>query len=325
MRKLLIGLRTSIKAITLFAVSTIVILAVVIGVYKPIYSVTFKGEMIGYSKDKAALQARINEYTEPRLEENIAFIQMEELPEYKLCFLKRGIETNDDEIFEKVVSTGNSYYKYYALAVDNEEKLYVSSFEDAENIVNGLKEKNSDNIEELSIVEKYVTDKHDITDNETAINELFEEKKVVVAKATPKSSGTVKNATVGSGYKSAGINFRKPISATITSRFGSRWGKSHKGTDFGAPTGTSIYAAASGTVTYAGWNSGGYGYLVIISHGNGVQTYYGHCSSILTKVGAKVSSGDLIAKVGNTGRSFGSHLHFEIRINDVAYNPEYYL
>jgi len=324
MRKLLIGLRTSIKAVALFAVSTIIILAVVVGVYKPIYSVTFKGEMIGYSKDKAALQARINEYTEPRLEENIAFVQMDELPEYKLCFLKRGIETNDDEIFEKVISTGNSYYKYYALALNNEEKLYVSTFEDAENVVNGLKEKNSDNIEELSIVEKYVTDKHDITDNETAINSLYEEKKVVV-KSTPKSSGTVKSAKVGSGYKSAGISFIKPISATITSRFGSRWGKNHKGTDFGAATGTSIRAAASGTVTYAGWNSGGYGYLVIISHGNGVQTYYGHCSSILTKVGAKVSSGDVIAKVGNTGRSFGSHLHFEIRINDVAYNPEYYL
>ena len=65
--------------------------------------------------------------------------------------------------------------------------------------------------------------------------------------------------------------------------------------------------------------------MVVIDHGNGIQTYYGHCSSIITKVGAKVSQGDLIAKVGNTGRSFGSHLHFEIRVNDIAYNPEYYV
>ena len=130
---------------------------------------------------------------------------------------------------------------------------------------------------------------------------------------------------MGSGYKDAGITFIKPISATITSRFGARWGRNHKGLDFGAPVGTSVKAAAAGTVTYAGWNSGGYGYLVIISHGNGVQTYYGHCSSILVSVGDKVNAGDLIAKSGNTGRSTGPHLHFEIRINDVAYNPELYI
>ena len=160
-----------------------------------------------------------------------------------------------------------------------------------------------------------------MTDTETAIADLYE-KKVVVAK---QSSGVIKSASVGTGYKDAGISFAKPVSATITSRFGARWGRNHKGIDFGVPVGTSIKAAAAGTVTYAGWNSGGYGYLVIISHGNGVQTYYGHCSSIITHVGAQVNAGDLIAKSGNTGRSTGPHLHFEIRINDVAYNPELYL
>lgn len=329
MRKLLIGLRTSIKAVTLFAVASIIIVAIIMCVYKPIYSVSLNGETIGYSKDKAKLQARINEYAENGNGGNIAFVQINEIPEYKLCFLKRGIETNDDEIYEKITSTGTTYYHYYAVALNNEEKVYVSTFEDAEKVVEGLKEKNSANIDNISIVERHVTDKHDITETEVAVNSLYEEKKpseTVIAQTKTKSSGSgVSTGKVGSGFKSAGISFRKPISATITSRFGSRWGKSHKGLDFGASTGTSIYAAASGTVTYAGWNNGGYGNLVIISHGNGVQTYYGHCSSIVTKVGAKVKSGDLIAKVGNTGRSFGSHLHFEIRINDVAYNPEYYL
>ena len=155
------------------------------------------------------------------------------------------------------------------------------------------------------------------------IKNVWKEKKVVVA--TRSSSGSISSASMGSGYKDVGIKFQKPVSATVTSRFGPRWGRNHKGTDFGVSVGTSIKAAAAGTVTYAGWNSGGYGYLVVISHGNGVQTYYGHCSSIITKVGAKVNAGDLIAKSGNTGRSTGPHLHFEIRINDVAYNPELYL
>lgn len=322
MKKLLIGLRTSIRAVVLFAVSSIVIFTIVMSVYKPTYSVYIDGELVGYTKNKANLQAKILDYIENGSEDNVAFVQIDNMPEYELCFLKRGIETNDEEIFEKVVEPGVTYYKYYALALNNEEKIYVSTFEDAENIVNTLKEKNSNNINSLSIIEKYVTDKHEITDNDTAISTLYEEKKVVVAML---SAGSVSVASVGIGYKNAGITFTRPITASITSRFGARWGKNHKGTDFGAVTGTPIYAAATGTVTYAGWNSGGYGYLVVISHGNGVQTYYGHCSSIVTKVGAQVNQGDLIAKVGNTGNSFGSHLHFEIRINDVAYNPEYYL
>ena len=269
------------------------IFVVAMCVYKPIYSVSLNGEMIGYSKDRAALQSKILEYMENGDEDNVAFVQINDMPEYKLCFLKRGIETNDDEIYEKVIAGGTTYYKYYALAVDNEEKLYVASFDEAEEIVDGLKEKDSNNIDELSIVEKYVTDKYELTDKDSAIDELYEKKKVVVV---AKSSGSVTSASVGTGYKDAGITFRKPITAIVTSRFGARWGKNHKGTDFGAPVGTSVYAAASGTVTYAGWNSGGYGYLVIISHGNGVQTYYGHCSSIITHVGAQVNAGDLIAK-----------------------------
>ena len=293
MRKLLIGLRTSIKAIVLLAVCSIIIFVIAMCVYKPIYSVTLKGEMVGYSKDRTALQAKILQYMENGDEDNVAFVQINDMPEYKLCFLKRGIETNDDEIYERVIGNGITYYKYYALAVDSEEKLFVASFDEAEEIVNELKEKNSDNVDKLSIVEKYVTEKQELTDTETAVDDLYVEKKVVVAK---KSAGAVSSAKAGVGYKDAGIAFKKPVSATITSRFGTRWGRNHNGIDFGVPVGTSVYAAAAGTVTYAGWNSGGYGYLVIISHGNGVQTYYGHCSSIITHVGAQVNEGDLIAK-----------------------------
>lgn len=228
MKKFIIGLRTSIKAIVLLIVGCMIVFTIAMCVYKPIYSVSLDGEMIGYSKDKAALQAKILEYIEKGDEDNVAFVQIDKMPEYKLCFLKRGIETNDDEIYEKVISDGVTYYKYYALALNSEEKVYVSTFEEAENVVNGLKEKNSDNVDSLSIVEKYVTEKCDITDTDTAISTLYEEKKVVVA-ANTKSSGTVTKAKFGSGYKSTGINFIKPVTATITSRFGSRWGTTQIG------------------------------------------------------------------------------------------------
>ena len=96
------------------------------------------------------------------------------------------------------------------------------------------------------------------------------------------------------------------------------------GLDIATSKGTPISAAASGTVAFAGYK-GSYGYLVVISHGNGVQTYYGHCSSLYVSAGETVSQGQTIAAVGSTGNSTGPHLHFEVRVNGTAYNPENYV
>ena len=130
----------------------------------------------------------------------------------------------------------------------------------------------------------------------------------------------------GTAYKSIPISFQKPIRGTVTSRFGSRWGSNHKGIDIGAAKGTKIKASAGGTVVTSSYGyNGGYGNYVVISHGNGIETAYGHCSELYVKVGQKVSQGDVIAAVGNTGRSYGNHLHLEIRVNGVAQNPQNYL
>jgi len=107
---------------------------------------------------------------------------------------------------------------------------------------------------------------------------------------------------------------------TLSSNFGYRWGRLHKGIDMAAPTGTPIYASDGGTVTRAGWYSG-YGLCVDIDHGNGRETRYGHCSKILVNVGDQVYQGQVVSLVGNTGHSFGSHLHFEIHRNGQPINP----
>ena len=125
-------------------------------------------------------------------------------------------------------------------------------------------------------------------------------------------------------------SFRWPASGSITSYFGGRkspggiGSTNHKGIDIANRYGTPIYAADGGTVIYAGWMSG-YGYLVQISHGNGVVTYYGHNSRLLVSVGQHVYKGQQIAKMGSTGNSTGNHCHFEIRVNGVAKNPLNYL
>lgn len=99
----------------------------------------------------------------------------------------------------------------------------------------------------------------------------------------------------------------------------------HTGLDIGDKVGNPIYAAESGKVEVAGWNSGGYGNYVIVNHGNGLKTLYGHASKLLVKVGDVVSRGETIALVGNTGRSTGPHLHFEVRVNDSRKNPLNYI
>ena len=98
----------------------------------------------------------------------------------------------------------------------------------------------------------------------------------------------------------------------------------HKGTDFAAPTGTDIFATADGVVSHAGWQSG-YGRLVKIKHAFGVETFYAHNSKILVKVGQRVSRGDHIADMGSSGRSTGTHLHYEVRVNGKSVNPMTYI
>lgn len=320
-KKTIVHLRTWTKFTILITLAAFLMVGAITYIYKPTYSVTLNGEFIGYSENKSKLQQKINEYIEKGNGNNIAFVEINELPEYKLCFLKRDVAFNDDEIYNKVIEQGKPYYKYYAISVDEEEKAYVSTFEEAEEVVNELKEKNSNNKDKLSIVEKYETELEEFTDVETCVADLYV-KKVVVKSYAVAATGV----NTSSQKVNLGISLIRPVSGTVTSRFGARWGKSHKGLDIGAPKGTPIKAAASGTVTVAQYGySGGYGNYVIISHGNGVQTLYGHCNSLNVSVGQSVSQGQVIAYVGNTGNSYGNHLHLEIRVNGVAQNPQNYL
>ena len=110
----------------------------------------------------------------------------------------------------------------------------------------------------------------------------------------------------------------------VTSNFGYRWGRLHAGTDVGVPTGTTVRASRAGQIITAGW-LGGYGNCVIIDHGDGVCTRYGHLSEVTVSVGQYVDQGQQVALSGNTGRSTGPHLHFEIRINGEAVDPTPYL
>lgn len=155
------------------------------------------------------------------------------------------------------------------------------------------------------------------TDVETkSVKTIKKPKKQVVVVGTKKPNVA---STVGSGS----FMWPVPYTRNITSGYGSRWGRFHSGIDIAAAGayGKSIVASDAGTVTWAGYDSSGYGNYVIIDHGNGYCTLYGHCSSLAVRKGQVVAKGQTIAYIGSTGNSTGPHLHFEVRKGSSRLNP----
>lgn len=244
------------------------------------------------------------------------------MPEYDFLFVDKQKDTSEEDVFLKIKDAAIVTYKLYAITLNNENTTYVNSREEAEEAIAKIKEEHSKNLEEIEIgmQEVYTNNIEEtistvelasaITNTEAKLEEIVKEQI------------KIKSSTLDGVYFSV-----KPVTGTITSRFGAVEDirdHAHKGMDIAAPNGTDIKAAADGTVTYAGV-MGGYGNLVIISHGNGIKTYYGHCSKIYVSVGEEVTAGDVIAAVGSTGYSTGNHLHFEIQKNGVQINPQKYL
>lgn len=140
--------------------------------------------------------------------------------------------------------------------------------------------------------------------------------------------------TFNRGFSLAGPGTRPsglPLRANwISSGFGMRFhpfgggAKFHGGLDFAAPTGTAVHATAPGVISFAGWN-GNYGLCVVIDHGGGTSTLFGHLSAVSSAPGTPVGMGDVIGRVGSTGRSTGPHLHYEVRLGGRPVDPRSYL
>ncbi len=142
----------------------------------------------------------------------------------------------------------------------------------------------------------------------------------VIVKGTAKSEYSAKQQQQANN---AAFAFPLPSGTwQVSSYYGD--GRNHKGVDLRAPSGTSIFAVADGTVTYSGWR-GDYGYCVVVEHSNGLSTLYAHARQLCCKVGDKVSQGEIIALVGTTGQSTGNHLHFEVISGGRKVNPAPYI
>jgi murein DD-endopeptidase MepM/ murein hydrolase activator NlpD len=146
--------------------------------------------------------------------------------------------------------------------------------------------------------------------------------RVVETASNNSNAGSYAYTAPAPAYSGATGNFLWPAAASYVSQ-GFWWG--HRALDIAASVGVPIYASDSGCVSYAGWSNVGYGYMVLINHGNGFQTLYAHMSQYYIDAGQCVNRGAVIGAMGSTGNSTGPHLHFEIRVNGVPDNPYYYL
>lgn len=322
--------------------------------YKPLYKVTLNGKVIGYIEDKDKMQEKIDEFAN-NLEGNITSIKIEAMPEYELELVSnvKENETKEEEILALVEESAEVKCRTYAIKLDGNEKGIVNTQEEAEAVVNEIKANTTQGVELNLEIEEQERDKKDINPDTTTvevakteinkdvevkvqeyekqqeeIKKQEEAEKIAAAKKAASVSArgtTTTRRTAGASIPATGATFMRPVNgAIITSPYGKRSSGFHTGTDFAIALGTPVYAAASGTVTFAGWK-GSYGYLVIIDHGNGYQTYYAHCSALYVSAGQTVTQGQNISAVGSTGNSTGPHLHFEIRYNGNTLNPQNYV
>ena len=309
-----------IRLINIVAIALFIIMLIVLFKFDLVCEVTIAGESVGYIANKDEFENKVNEIVNKE-EEAKLYTTIENMPEYKFKLVDKSEQTNEETILAKIEENSETTYKLYAVTLDGEEKTVLVSLEEAEKIVDEMTEKYEDDIElDIGIVDVITTDKKDEStvkvaketldsDIENKIEEIEEEIEI-------------QSHTVQGVYLEV-----KPVSGIITSRFGNRESirsYGHTGLDIAAPAGTPIKAAAGGTVTFAGY-SGGYGYVVKLDNGNGVETYYGHCSKLYVSTGDKVEAGDVIAAVGSTGNSTGNHLHFEVRVDGTEIDPQNYL
>lgn len=313
--------KESCKIFCIMAIALGLILAIILIKYKPTYIVTLSGEEIGYVDSETEFQDKIQNEIINKEGKNIDFVSLDEMPSYELKLVSRTQKTNEDEILIALEQKATTIYKYYAVILNDETVGFVDNVEEAEQAVNTIKENNQNKGIELNlqITENYTEDIDNVSIETVQVAQAqVEEKVAALIEEDEKSKKPIINGI---------LLAVTPVSGSITSRFGAissiRSG-AHTGTDIAAPNGTPIKAVANGTVTFAERN-GSYGNLIKITHENGVETWYGHCSQLYATVGQQVKAGDIIAAVGSTGNSTGPHLHLEIRLNGTAINPQQYL
>ena len=243
-----------------------------------------------------------------------------------------------ENIYDDKIESLNKEIKCSSFFMNNKEYGTLAKTEEGKEVLKKvadayLTKNNIDSKDVISIDIKANIDYKDTTNNISKIDStdkvagkiLKENDTIIKEKILEEASDTL----VYKGTKNPiqdGVAFLQHPTrgGNITSNFGFRWGKNHNGIDIAHNIGDPIYSAFNGVVKECTCETG-YGNKILIQHDDGIQTLYGHLSEFCVKAGDVVKKGDLIGKVGNTGRSTGSHLHFEVRVNGTSVDPTKYI
>ena len=308
--------------------------------FKFVYMVEMGGVELGLVNDKDKFEKDIKDTLE-NLEEPVVSAKLQENPKYSLRLVdKDDIDVDDNYVFAKVEEKIEKTYRYYNIKEDDKLLAKVSTKEEKDNLLKELKE--AKQVKDLKVEEEKTKEYYIISYEEakqlasTNVDNIENEKKnkIEKEKIEKRNTNIVKNirrgGTVSASSSSnasamlGSLSFRRPLNSSRVSA-GYLGYPGHRGIDFPSPQGTPVMAAESGTVTTVMYSNKSYGNRVIIDHGNGISTLYGHNSTIGVSLGQKVSKGQTIAGVGSTGNSTGNHVHFEIRINGKPINPTSYV
>ncbi len=288
---------------------------------------------------EAELEKKEEELIQAQIDENDQYESMKKRIKY---MYENGSGQFIEVLFEAKNITDFLNKAEYISTISDYDRDMLKEFQDVVAEVEAQEQqlqKEYDEIEAMQneLIEKQETVETLISEKDSEIDEMSEElqelkEAVATAERKQRERASSYSNSAGASVVSGNGMFTHPCPGytRISSYFGWREqplpgaSTNHKGMDFAAPTGTPIYAAAAGTVTSAGY-SGNAGNLIIINHGNGLQTYYMHCHKIYVKAGQKVSKGQNIAIVGTTGNSTGPHLHFQVMSGGTPVNPQNYL
>ena len=308
--------------------------------FKFVYMVEMGGVELGLVNDKDKFEKDVKDTLE-NLEEPVVSAKLQENPKYSLRLVdKDDIDVDDNYVFAKVEEKIEKTYRYYNIKEDDKLLAKVSTKEERDNLLKELEE--GKQVKDLKVEEEETKEYYIISYEEakqlafsTAENiENDKKEKDAKTKIEKRNTNIIKNirkggtvSTSSSSNASAmlgSLSFRRPLNSSRISA-GYLGYPGHRGIDFPSPQGTPVMAAEAGTVTTVLYSNKSYGNRVIIDHGNGISTLYGHNSTISVSLGQRVSKGQTIAGVGSTGRSTGNHVHFEIRINGKPINPTSYV
>jgi murein DD-endopeptidase MepM/ murein hydrolase activator NlpD len=308
------------------------VLVTILNTYKPAVRSFINGKFVGYYTSEKQFDEVYNDLvTEKQSIDPNVKVYLESEPTFEAAYIRNSLLSNQN-VYTNLRAEIKTEFTIYNVAVEGENKLTFNTQDEADKYAESLRnqvakltvEVKSEKVEDLgqmTTVERADNILKDIVDRNKPVAKIT----VPIKNYTNSNTSTtdVASETVANTAAMQG-GIWPTITHYISSPYGWRWGTIHTGMDLAGHAGDPIYAYKSGLVTFAGWITD-YGNIVKIDHGNGISTWYAHCSKLLVTAGTEVQEGQTISLMGTTGNSTGNHLHFEVRINGVHVDPYPYI